>query len=210
MQLGFLRTIAPVEILVGAERRRPLQFLVVDVEHIGFELRVVGETGPRQRQQAGSDAKEAAEAEDRIGDRPETLSIISRSIWPSLSPFGRRTAVPSTRSLAINWCGLVRTSTIRPSRGRSGRVDAGGDRVPCTSTFFTAAPLTPPPPRRHASGLVVDQKRREGRSAVGGGTAGRAVGILRRTRQKILQRLEKLPAGYRRRSWCPTSCPRCR
>src|SRR6185312_5732023 len=43
-----------------------------------------------------------------------------------------------------------------------------------------------------ASGLVVDQKRREGRTAVGGGTAGRAVGILRRTRQRILQRLEKL------------------
>src|SRR5450631_2079825 len=35
-------------------------------------------------------------------------------MWPSLSPFGRRTAVPSTRSLAINWCGLVMTSVIAP------------------------------------------------------------------------------------------------
>jgi hypothetical protein len=40
------------------------------------------------------------------------LSIISRSIWPILSPFGLRTAVPSTRSLAISWCGLAMTSVI--------------------------------------------------------------------------------------------------
>jgi hypothetical protein len=43
---------------------------------------------------------------------PLILSIISRSMWPMRSPFGRRTAVPSTRSLAINWCGLAKTSVI--------------------------------------------------------------------------------------------------
>src|SRR6185437_3854548 len=73
MQLGFLRTIAPVKILVGMERRRPLQLFVSDVEHVGFELGVVGKTGPRQRQQAGSDAEEAAEAENRIGNPARNL-----------------------------------------------------------------------------------------------------------------------------------------
>src|SRR6266436_2835502 len=37
---------------------------------------------------------------------------MSRSIWPSRSPLGFRTAVPSTRSLAISGCGLSRTSVI--------------------------------------------------------------------------------------------------
>src|SRR5690242_11391701 len=41
MQLRFLCAIAPVEILVGTERRRALQLLIVDVEFVGFELRVV-------------------------------------------------------------------------------------------------------------------------------------------------------------------------
>src|SRR5437762_3079476 len=36
-------------------------------------------------------------------------------MWPILSPFGLRTAVPSTRSLAISWCGFVMTSAITPS-----------------------------------------------------------------------------------------------
>ena len=44
MQFGFLRAIAPVEILVGAERRRAPQFLVVDVEFVGFEPGIVRET----------------------------------------------------------------------------------------------------------------------------------------------------------------------
>src|SRR5580692_5236861 len=39
-------------------------------------------------------------------------------MWPSLSPFGRRTAVPSTRSLAISGCGFSMTLvTIIPSSG---------------------------------------------------------------------------------------------
>src|ERR1700730_1131558 len=33
-------------------------------------------------------------------------------MWPIRSPFGLRTAVPSTRSLAINWCGFAMTSVI--------------------------------------------------------------------------------------------------
>src|SRR6266566_4536025 len=36
-------------------------------------------------------------------------------MWPILSPFGRRTAVPSIRSLAIKGCGLAITSGIGPS-----------------------------------------------------------------------------------------------
>src|SRR5665213_1494433 len=68
MQLRFLRAIAPVEILVGAERRRAPQFLIVDVELIGFEPGIVGETRPWQRQQAGSHAEETAETEYRVRD----------------------------------------------------------------------------------------------------------------------------------------------
>src|SRR6478735_3854832 len=41
MQLRFLRAIAPVEILVGTERRRAPQLVIVDVELIGLELAVV-------------------------------------------------------------------------------------------------------------------------------------------------------------------------
>src|SRR5260221_6373138 len=41
MQLGFLRTIAPIEIVVGAERRRAAQFFIVDVEFVGLEFRIV-------------------------------------------------------------------------------------------------------------------------------------------------------------------------
>jgi hypothetical protein len=33
-------------------------------------------------------------------------------MWPIMAPFGRRTAVPSTRSLAINGWDLVMTSLI--------------------------------------------------------------------------------------------------
>src|SRR6202035_492370 len=67
MQLRFLRAIAPVEILVGAERRRAPEFVIVDVELVGFELRVIGEARPGERQQVGSHAEEPAEAEDRVG-----------------------------------------------------------------------------------------------------------------------------------------------
>src|SRR5216684_5057435 len=66
MQFGLLRAIAPVEILVGVERRRPPQFVILDVELIGLEFRVVAQTRPWQRQQAGSHAEKSAEAEDGI------------------------------------------------------------------------------------------------------------------------------------------------
>jgi hypothetical protein len=33
-------------------------------------------------------------------------------MWPIMSPFGLRTAVPSTRSLAISWWGFAMTSVI--------------------------------------------------------------------------------------------------
>src|ERR1700733_8409690 len=39
MQFGFLRAIAPVEILVGTERRRPPEFVVIDVELVRLEAR---------------------------------------------------------------------------------------------------------------------------------------------------------------------------
>src|SRR5580700_12038545 len=56
MQLGFLRAVAPVEILVGAERRRTPEFFVVDVEFVGLEPRIVAKARPRQRQQVGAHA----------------------------------------------------------------------------------------------------------------------------------------------------------
>src|SRR5258705_13035756 len=62
MQFGFLRPIAPVEILVGTKRRRALQFVILDVDFVGFEFRVVAKLAPRQRQKIGAQAKEAAEA----------------------------------------------------------------------------------------------------------------------------------------------------
>src|ERR1700730_14238123 len=61
MQFGFLRAIAPIKILVGAERRRAAQFFIVDIEFVGLEYRIVIEAPPRQRKQIGSDAEEAAE-----------------------------------------------------------------------------------------------------------------------------------------------------
>src|SRR3977135_4196543 len=67
MQRFFLGTIAPAEVLGGAERRRASQLVIVDVELIGFELPVVAQPRPRQRQQAGSHAEEAAEAQNRGG-----------------------------------------------------------------------------------------------------------------------------------------------
>src|SRR5205085_10618769 len=62
-QLRFLGTIAPVEILIGAERRRALQLVIVDVEFIGFEFRAVTQPAPRQWKQAGSHTEETAEAQ---------------------------------------------------------------------------------------------------------------------------------------------------
>ena len=43
VQFRFLRTIAPIEILVRAERRRALQLLVVNVGFVGFEFDVVAQ-----------------------------------------------------------------------------------------------------------------------------------------------------------------------
>src|SRR5207248_977269 len=51
MQRGLLRAIAPVEILVGAERRRVLQLVILDVELISLEASVVAKPRPGQRQQ---------------------------------------------------------------------------------------------------------------------------------------------------------------
>src|SRR3954462_4628900 len=73
MQFGFLGAIAPVEILVGAERRRALQLLIVDVELVGFELRAVAKSSPRQRNQIGADAEKAAETQDGIGNSAGNL-----------------------------------------------------------------------------------------------------------------------------------------
>src|SRR3984957_8892682 len=67
VQLGLLRTIAPVEILIGAERWRASQLLTIDVELVGFEPGTVGQARPWQRQQIGSHAEEAAETEDGVG-----------------------------------------------------------------------------------------------------------------------------------------------
>src|SRR3984893_16005550 len=114
---------------------------------------------------------------------PVTLSIISRSIWPIMSPFGRRTAVPSTRSLAINGWGLVMTSgIITLPRGLVTRITP--ERRAGSSLILNLR--QPPFPfehdgcrRRLASqellGMVVDQERRERRIAVAGSVAGRAV-----------------------------------
>src|SRR3954469_15513329 len=60
MQLGLLRPVAPVEILVGVERRRALQLVIVGVELVGLEPGVVAQPRPGQWQQIGSHAEEAA------------------------------------------------------------------------------------------------------------------------------------------------------
>src|SRR5450759_3200725 len=67
MQLRFLRAIAPVEIPVGAERRRAPELVIVGIELVSLDPRVVGQARPRQREQVGSHAEEPAEAEDRVG-----------------------------------------------------------------------------------------------------------------------------------------------
>src|SRR5882757_3608715 len=59
MQFRFLRTIAPVEILVGAERRRAFQLLIPDIEFVGLEPGAVAKPAPRQRQQIGPHAEES-------------------------------------------------------------------------------------------------------------------------------------------------------
>ena len=64
MQLRFLRAIAPVEILVGAERRRAPELVIVDIELVGLDPPVVGQARPRQRKQVGSNAEEPAETEE--------------------------------------------------------------------------------------------------------------------------------------------------
>src|SRR5260221_9082287 len=66
VQLRLLRTIAPVEVLVGPKGRRALQLLIVDIEFVGAESRIIGETPPRQRKQVGAHAEEAAETKDRV------------------------------------------------------------------------------------------------------------------------------------------------
>src|SRR4051794_3706019 len=73
MQFHFLRTITPVEILVGAKRWRALQLVIVDVELVGFEPRAVAQPAPRQWKQVGSHAEEAAETEHRVGYFPGNL-----------------------------------------------------------------------------------------------------------------------------------------
>src|SRR5882724_580221 len=67
MQLRFLRTIAPVEILVGAERRRALQLLIFDVEFVGLEPGAVAEPARRQGRQVGTYSEDAAEAQRGVG-----------------------------------------------------------------------------------------------------------------------------------------------
>src|SRR5207245_11019461 len=70
MQFRFLRPIAPLEILVSAERWRALQLLIVNVEFVGFAPHVVTQFAPRQWKQIGSHAKEAAETQHRVGYFP--------------------------------------------------------------------------------------------------------------------------------------------
>src|SRR5262245_58712600 len=67
MQLSFLRAIAPVEILVGTERRRASQFFIVDVELVGLEPWIVAEARPGQWKQTGAYAEKAAKTQDRVG-----------------------------------------------------------------------------------------------------------------------------------------------
>src|SRR5260221_3795373 len=104
-------------------------------------------------------------------------------MWPIRSPFGLRTAVPSTGSLEISWCGFVMTSVIiitllfwvdemeltrrQPpgsTRAEPDRRDAGlrNRRRPVRAGAAFR--------RSVASALIVDQKRRERRTAVAGGS----------------------------------------
>src|ERR1700686_3958302 len=76
VQFRFLRTIAPVELLVGSERRRALQLVIVDVEFVGFEPGVVAKPAPGQRKQIGSHAEEPAETRDRVSYLPGNLATV--------------------------------------------------------------------------------------------------------------------------------------
>src|SRR6476646_5348147 len=73
MQFGFLRPIAPVEILVCTKRRRALQLVILDVDFVGLEFRVVAKLAPGQWQKVGTQAEEAAEAQDRVRHLPAGL-----------------------------------------------------------------------------------------------------------------------------------------
>src|ERR1700754_4141823 len=73
MQFDFLRPIAPIEIPVGAKRRRAFQLVIVDVELVGFEAGVVVQLAPGQRQEIAAHAEEAAKREDRVGHLPGDL-----------------------------------------------------------------------------------------------------------------------------------------
>src|ERR1700738_1353195 len=66
MQLCFLRTVAPIEILVRAERRRVFQLVIVDVEFVRLEPHIVAKATPGQRKQVRSHAKEPAETKDGV------------------------------------------------------------------------------------------------------------------------------------------------
>src|SRR5882724_4159430 len=68
VDLDLFTAVAPVEVLVGPERRRALQFLFSQIELIGTERPLVVEPCPWNRQVLPSDPEKAAKAKHRVGN----------------------------------------------------------------------------------------------------------------------------------------------
>jgi hypothetical protein len=64
---------------------------------------IIRENGPRKRIVVFTNTQEAAKAHNGICDLAAEFSIMTRSIWPTLSPLERYTGVPSTLSLPMRF-----------------------------------------------------------------------------------------------------------
>src|SRR5438874_8340250 len=73
MQLRFLRTITPIEILVRPERRCALQLVFADVEFVRLEPGVVAQPAPGQWKQIGPHAEESAKTQHGVGNLARDL-----------------------------------------------------------------------------------------------------------------------------------------
>ena len=191
MQFLFLRTIAPVEILVGAERRRALQFVVVDVEFVGLEPGAVAKPAPRQRQQIGADAEEAAETQTR------RRTPCRRSCRSSAVRYGRS----CRRSAAAPRC-------LRHDRSRS-------TDVVCVMTSIAIAPSTHEWRDQRASGPVpalrqnVAQKQQPSFPFGKDGCLTRWLVARRRVREESVSSGSR-SAAPRATSWCCSTSWCCR
>src|SRR3981189_1682024 len=73
VNLDLAAAVAPIEFLAGCNRRRTAQFLVGEIEVVGPERAIVGQSRPRDRCVFLTAAEETAEAEHGMGDTPAEL-----------------------------------------------------------------------------------------------------------------------------------------